>query len=104
MKDFIYIGCTPSEETCFPAGHPQARAEAALYKRMLESLYPAPANCYFSVKGQPHDFGTYYEVVAVYDDEDEVGLEWALQAESGADYWTGEFAEQAAKLRTLEPA
>lgn len=61
MSDYINIGSTPAEESCLPAGHPNARRECEIYRRQLEREFP---DGNFRVKGFPHDFGTYYEVVA----------------------------------------
>ncbi len=61
MSDYLNIGSTPAEESCLPAGHPNARRECAIYCRQLEREFPEGN---FRVKGFPHDFGTYYEVVA----------------------------------------
>lgn len=61
MSDYLNIGSTPAEESCLPAGHPNARRECTIYCRQLEREFPGGN---FRVKGFPHDFGTYYEVVA----------------------------------------
>lgn len=59
--DFINIGSTPTDEDCFGVGHPLAQQECKLFMAQLEREFPAG---YFAVKGFPHDFGRYYEVVA----------------------------------------
>ena len=59
--DFINIGSTPAEEDCFGVGNPLAQQECKLFMEQLEREFPAG---YFAVKGFPHDFGRYYEVVA----------------------------------------
>ena len=59
--DFINIGSTPAEEDCFGVGNPLAQQECKLFMAQLEREFPAG---YFAVKGFPHDFGRYYEVVA----------------------------------------
>ena len=91
LREFLCIGSTPVEEPCAQVGHPdyhaQARIECRAYMEQLRRLYPEPDNGYFKVKSFSRDFGTYYEVIAVYDEEDETAVEWALSAESGADHW-----------------
>jgi len=59
--DFINIGSTPTEEDCFGVGNPLAQQECKLFMAQLEREFPAG---FFAVKGFPHDFGYYYEVVA----------------------------------------
>jgi len=59
--DFINIGSTPTEEDCFGVGNPLAQQECKLFMEQLEREFPAG---FFAVKGFPHDFGRYYEVVA----------------------------------------
>ena len=99
MRDFLYIGSTPSDETCFPAGHAQARAEVCLYRKQLEHEFP---DGQFRIKSCPHDFGTYYEVVAYFDDEDDKQTTAAYNAEcASSPLWLPEFAKEAARLRTL---
>ena len=61
IMDFINIGSTPAEEDCFGVGNPLAQQECKLFMAQLEREFPAG---YFAVKGFPHDFGRYYEVVA----------------------------------------
>lgn len=78
MREYLEIGCTPLEEDCFPAGHPLARAECYIYKRQLERLFPLVK---IGVRSNPHDFGTYYECVAYYDDESQEELNQALTVE-----------------------
>ena len=83
MRDFINIGSTPPEEDCFPAGHRLARAETAIYCKQLQREFPDGD---FRVKGFPHDFGTYHEVVAWFSDEPVTGdrqRQAAFDAEGG---------------------
>ena len=63
VSDFLNIGSSPSEEDCFPVGHPLAHQECEIYREQLEREFPKGD---FRVKGFPHDFGRYYEVVAVF--------------------------------------
>ena len=89
--DYINIGPTPYEEACAQVGqedyYSRARKECAAYCRQLRRLYPEPAGGYFAVKSFGHDFGSYYEVIARYDDTDREAVEWALTAECGAANW-----------------
>ena len=70
MRDFINIGSTLLEEECAQVGskeydyYQRAMKECKAFKRQLERKFPKGE---FSIKGFPHDFGTYYEVVAWFD-------------------------------------
>lgn len=93
MIDYIYLGSSPAFEPCVqttdPDYHVKAHAECERYKRLLEHTYAeahgnraCPAR--LVIKAEPHDFGSYYEVVAKYDTTDE--------AASLAAYWLDENA------------
>lgn len=82
--DYINIGSTPCEETCEQVGTPsynpsRARLECTVYKEMLERMFPPPEGGCLRVKGFPHDFGTYHEVVAVFSDSE--SQQWAYKIE-----------------------
>lgn len=93
MKDYVTIGCTPSGEDCAQVGrddyYERMRKETQAFVHQLrrqfgEEKYPAR----LSVKGFPHDFGTYHEVVCYYDDEDEDSVNYAFKLESEMpEYW-----------------
>jgi hypothetical protein len=86
MKDYLYVGPVPSEENCAQVGEDgygkKARRECNMFANQIERHYPPPAKGYLQTKANPHDFGTYYEVVAVFDTEDEESVEWAFDVES----------------------
>lgn len=95
--EYLNIGPTPPEEDCLPNTHPQARAEVEIYKRQLEREFPAGR---FSVKSFPHDFGTYWEVVAWYGEElDRATNQAAWEAECGQGVWDAQAREELAALR-----
>lgn len=81
MSDYINIGSTPVDEDCLPAGHPQSLAETHVYARQIRREFPAGRFC---VKAFPHDFGTYYEVVAKWDTEGSPEHATAFEAEAEA--------------------
>lgn len=86
--NYIYIGTTPPEEACFPVGHPLSLEETKIYKRQLEREFPAGI---FRVLPCRHEFGIYYEVVAVYGDEYDVAAnQAAFDAECGKGEWDEE--------------
>ena len=79
MTDYIYLGPSPSNEPCVQTTDPdyelKAREECGRYADQLRRLYSAAhggAECpaQIRVKGESHDFGTYFEVVARFNDRD----------------------------------
>lgn len=102
MRNYLNIGCTPTEEDCFPCASPLQRAETQIYRDQLRRAFP---NGEFSVKGFSHDFGTYYEVVGWYDDEDktEEGVKatfaaWKAEQDSPM-YWDAQALPLVLELR-----
>lgn len=92
MSERIYIGGNPTEEPCVQVMSganylPAMRFETQLYLELLKETYPEPEGGFFRLVTSRHDFGSYIEVVAVYDEEDEEASEWAFNAESGVDEW-----------------
>jgi hypothetical protein len=88
MRDFLNIGSTPTDEPCAQIGSPdyyeRARIECRAYANQLKRLFPFGS---FVVKSFPHDFGTYFEVVAKYDtDEQEREAAFAAEANS-PEHW-----------------
>ena len=82
MIDYLTLGPTPAAEPCEQLGPSydpqQARAECETFKRQLQRLFPDGS---FAVRRFPHDFGTYLEVVALYDVQDEAQQAAAFAAE-----------------------
>ena len=94
--DYINIGSTPPEEDCLGVNHPLARQETEVYRNQLQREFPAGR---FTVKGFPHEFGRYYEVVAWYGDElDSATNEAAFEAECGRGEWDSEAREELKRL------
>ena len=97
MIDYIFIGSTPPDEPCLQVGTPECTtmaqlAECRRYIRKLRSFFgPEPPNTFLKVKSQPHDFGTYYEVVCYFDTEDDESIEYAYRCEGeGPQRWEEE--------------
>jgi hypothetical protein len=100
MRDYIDIGSSPAAEDCVQVGTEDysilAREEC---KRFIEFIRkhkgPEPENARLAIKGNPHDFGTYYEVVCYFDDEDEKAVEYAFACESDLpETWDAELVVQ----------
>ena len=90
MRDYIDIGSAPCEEDCVQVtkegDYVQAmREECKRFIAAIRSkLGPEVGSAQLRVKGNPHDFGTYYEVVCYFDSEDEEGMDYAFRCESDA--------------------
>lgn len=88
MRDYLDLSPTPTDEPCAQVGSDdyakRARFECRAFMNQLERAFPdaVAAGVYFRIKSNPHDFGSYLEVQAVFDDEDESQTEWAYTIES----------------------
>jgi len=87
--DYVNIGSTPNGEDCAQLGSDNynalSRIEGRAYINQLKRMFPNPPyGVLFSLKGFPHDFGTYYEVVVKYltDNEEAEAFAWEVQNES----------------------
>lgn len=83
--EHISLGSGPISEDCAQLGQDgyktQAMRECRAYKGQLERLYRqshdgAELPCWVVTKGCQHDYGTYYEVYAQYDDETQEAAMW----------------------------
>jgi len=86
MRDYIELGPTPAGESCAQVGaddyHEKAREECQRYKELLEATFPdPPQGSRFAIKSFPHDFGSYYEVVVWFDDDNEKSVDFAYKVE-----------------------
>ena|SRR3990167_1272859 len=90
MYDFFDLGSTPSDEECVQVSKNQdylgdMKREVKRYKDYLERLFSIPeeleGDCFFSIKSNSHDFGTYYEVVIKFNDEVDLAGEFASYVE-----------------------
>lgn len=85
MRNFEMIGVTPHDESCAQVGSPdyaqRAKQECARFMEQIRKHYPEPEHGYLRIRSNPHDFGTYYEVAAYFDDEDEESTTWAYDIE-----------------------
>ena len=97
----LSIGSTPHGEDCAQLGSTEydystrARAECKAFMQQIAKHYPEPENGYLKVIANFHDFGTYYEVNAVYLTADPMASEWAFSIEGDEkgvlEFWEPEF-------------
>ena len=89
MFDYLEIGPTPAEESCeqLGPGYTQAKAKREC-QQFIEAIRkvvgPEPEGARLTVRSNPHDFGTYYEVAVKYDGSSPGATEYALKVESEA--------------------
>lgn len=87
MRDCVYIGSTPSDESCQQVGMPSydaaiARRECRAFINQLRRVFgEEPDGAELRVKVERHDFGSYPEVVCYYDDENAEATEYAYKCE-----------------------
>ena len=89
MRDYVNVGSSPANEPCAQLGTDDySRVARAECKRFIEviraALGPEPDGARLYVKGNAHDFGTYYEVVCEYDEEKPESVDYAYRCESDA--------------------
>ena len=87
MRDFLNIGPVPCDEECAQVGCENYKKLAMdecfkFIDVIRKKLGNEPKGADLIVKAFPHDFGTYYEVVCYYDDQNEKATEYAFKCES----------------------
>jgi hypothetical protein len=85
-KDYVTLGSAPYGEDCAQVGsedyYERAKEECSRLIKLMREIHPEVPGGSYRIKGFSHDFGTYYEVVAVFDDRDDAAIEWAYDAEA----------------------
>ncbi len=89
MRDLTYCGPVPANEDCEQLGPNYradvARSECIRYRDQLRAQFgPEPEGASLRIKSEPHDFGSYLEVVCSFDDNDSKAVEYAYACESDA--------------------
>jgi|GEM_PF-527802 len=92
-RETLNIGPAPAEEPCAQLGITDLFDQANLleilcYRATLIACHGAPpAGAAFRVERNAHDFGTYRELAAHFDPEDENAVAWAYAVEEGLARW-----------------
>lgn len=86
MLDHITLGQTPVDEDCAQVGiddyTERAIKECRIFGKVLRKMFSKePGTARLGIKGFPHDFGTYRELVCFFDTEDKEGCEFAFKLE-----------------------
>lgn len=91
MKDFLYLGSAPISEDCVQIDQsvnylPKMIEECYRYADLLRMKFPIPKELIgkvaYSLKKENHEFGTHYEVIINFDDEDDKAMDFAYNVES----------------------
>lgn len=97
MKDQFELATTvPHSEQCVQLGAENysrfSKMEADALKEQIFRMFGAPPpRCGIKMISCPHDFGTYYDLAVVYDDESEEATQWMLKIEGSIpEYWDEE--------------
>jgi hypothetical protein len=99
------LGCsTPYDEECAQVGEEgyreRAMGEIRRLREGLEILFPPPEGARFRTESNGHDFGTYYELGVVFDDERDDHLTWYEEIEEGIPATWKELDERVQRLQT----
>ena len=92
--EWLELGPVPYDETALQVGEAdglEIRAQACIYQRQLERLYPGAR---FRVKAYDHDFGTYYEVCVGFDQDSETQTTQAFKIEANLPQFWDTIAEK----------
>jgi hypothetical protein len=87
MKD-SYDFETPSAERCAQLGAAeydyltQAKIKIAVFKAMIQRIMKIPKSGYFQTASNSHDFGTYYTLRFIYDDNDDDAIDFITEVDS----------------------
>ena len=85
--EYLELGCAPSDEKCAQVGQDDYRLQAfrecnALRKQLRRMFGREPEKGALIIKGNPHDFGVYYEVRCYYEVDDVPGKNYAFRCEA----------------------
>jgi hypothetical protein len=100
MRDALSLGATPYGEACASVGdedyRTRARAECRAYIGQLTRMFGEPPDgCRLIIRSCPHDFGSYLDVEAVFDPDNEPAVRFAYRLEDGVpELWDAEAREE----------
>jgi hypothetical protein len=100
MRDSLHLGCTPYGEDCAQVGQEgflkRARDEARAYIGQLQRMFGEPPDgCSLVIRLCPHDFGSYPDVVALFDPANRAAVDYAYQCENkGPELWDAEARQE----------
>lgn len=96
-SDYIYLGPAPANENCAQVGEPdyriKAKKEMNTFIDQIYRQFPEIEETSIVIRAKffPHDYGSYGDVVVIYDADDQESTILALKIESDVDtYWDDE--------------
>lgn len=99
--DFFYLGPSPSDEDCSQVGEDNFRQRATkemkAYIDQLYRLFPdaQDSGVEFKIKWFNHDFGSYGEVIAQYDESNDAAFKFCIAVDNAIPYnWDEEAMEE----------
>lgn len=100
-NDYVTIGNVPYDEECTPNnpndpayGARQIKECGALARQLMRIYGDPPSGAKFAIMKNPHDFGVYYDLVIIFNLENEVATEYAFKCEDLPDKWDSEAREE----------
>jgi hypothetical protein len=83
MRDYVSLGTTPVDEYCCDLHDiTGSRAECRRFIAQLRNQFGnEPEGAELKIKSNPHDFGTYLDVVCYYEEENEEDELYAFNLE-----------------------
>jgi hypothetical protein len=86
MQDFMTLGTAPVDEPCAQVGQPdyydKVKGECRRFITLLRQTFgDEPPGARFAITSFNHDFGLYYEVVCLFDTDDEEAAHDAFRCE-----------------------
>ena len=88
MKDYMCIGSVPCCEEGIMMGKDGQRAECKKFAVMLDEIFiNKPENSYVSVKANPYEYDTYYEVAINWEDEESEQFAYFVESNT-PQYWS----------------
>lgn len=105
--NYIEFDTVPLEEECVQlkktgTDYDRMIAEANAFKGQLKRMFPPPPGCKIRVAAVPHDFGSYYEVRAYYNQNDEEATNWAYNIEANLPNHWDEEARKELEIHTAK--
>jgi hypothetical protein len=93
MKETISLSPVPVGEDCAQLGEPNYSTRAlkecnAFAQQIMREHGVPPAGARLKITHNPHDFGTYLDLVVEFDSDNETASDWAYAVEATLpEYW-----------------
>jgi hypothetical protein len=93
--EYLELGSSPYDEDCAQVGSPdyyeRVKKECRVYLNQLRRQYgEEPEGAKLSIKSFNHDFGSYYEVICYYKENNRISEKYAYTLEDGCAKWDKE--------------